>query len=130
MQPHRRSEAGETLIEVLVSILLLGAISAAYFFAFIAQTKASTSNKSLVTADSVTRQYAEYAKSAVRNQCNKTNAGSTVVVGYTSPNNYGVSTTPSPITCPDLSTAQPPVKITVTGPQTIKEVLYIQLRTP
>src|SRR5258708_32672919 len=62
-------QRGETLVEVLVAIVLLGAISSAYFLAASTQTRASSLNKELVQADAVSRSYAELAKAVVRIGC-------------------------------------------------------------
>ena len=59
-------QRGETLVEVLIAIVLIGAISSAYFLTASTQTRASSLNKELVQADAVARSYAELAKAEVR----------------------------------------------------------------
>ena len=64
-----KHQQGETLIEVLIAIVLVGAISSAYFATATTQTRATSMNKELVQADAVARGYAELAKAKVRGGC-------------------------------------------------------------
>ena len=63
------NQRGETLVEVLIAIVLIGAISSAYFLTASTQTRASSLNQELVQADAVGRSYAELAKADVRDGC-------------------------------------------------------------
>src|SRR5262245_58765397 len=88
----RDSDRGETLVEVLIAIVLIGVISSAYFVTASTQTRASSLNKELVQADAVARSYAELSKAAVRNGCT---AGAPLTIDTSSfPSGY-TATAPS-----------------------------------
>jgi prepilin-type N-terminal cleavage/methylation domain-containing protein len=113
-------ERGETLIEVLIAIVLIGAISSAYFLTASTQTRASALNKELVQADAVARSYAELAKAKVRDGCDGLPVGSHFTVDpSTFPPNYGTSTLDQQNNetelCPS-TTAPQLVQLTVTTP--------------
>ena len=98
------------MVEVLIAVVLIGAIASAYFATATTQTRASSSNRELVQADAVARGYAELAKADART-CT---AGSNVTVDTSTFSGY--STSPSGFTCP--ASGDPPVTInlTVTSP--------------
>jgi prepilin-type N-terminal cleavage/methylation domain-containing protein len=114
--PRFANERGETLVEVLIAIVLIGVISSAYFLTASAQTTSSSINKDLVQADAVARSYAELAKATVRNGCT---AGAPFTVDTsTFPAGYNPSTPssgPGQQICPTTTTPQE-IDLTVTTP--------------
>ncbi len=126
---QERDELGETLIEVLCSIILIGAIVAAYFTVYSSAASASTSTKNLATADTILRSYAEDVKAAVRNGCT---AGAALSVAYPPigqpalPTGFVASLSNSP-TCPSTTQVQK-VAITVTMPNGATRELDIDVR--
>ena len=127
---RRNSEYGETLLEVIVAIVLIGAIVGAYFVAFSTSSSASSTNKNLATADAILRSYAEDVKAVVRDGCT---AGAPLTVSYPQagqpalPSGFTASLTNSP-TCPTTTQVQK-VAITVTVPSASRE-LDIDVRSP
>ena len=131
MRTMRRGDAGETLIEVLISIVLVGAISSAYFFTATTQTKASASNRQLVQADAVARSYAELAKAAVRNGCTPDQLLSVDTSSF--PSGYSATTPtsgPGARLCPHSPTEPQVIDLTVTTPNNATRKLSFEVLTP
>jgi type II secretory pathway pseudopilin PulG len=133
MQKQAHNEAGESLVEVLISLVIIGIIVSAFFAAISTTSKATSTQRDTVKADAVLRDYAETAKQAVRDTCTSSNAGAPVTV--TLPPEQlpsGFSVTSTGLTCPSLTT--PPyvnkVDITATLPNGVPKVLSINVRTP
>ena len=63
-----RSEDGDTLIEVLLAIVVLGLASVALLMAFATSISASAEHRSLTTFDTVLRTASEEAISQIQNQ--------------------------------------------------------------
>ena len=77
----RNNETGDTLLEILLALVVIGLVVGAFMATFSTQGTASTAQRSLVTADGILRSYAEATKTAVRKQC--TTAGNNYTVNYT-----------------------------------------------
>jgi type II secretory pathway pseudopilin PulG len=139
MRPHDRDEVGETLIEVLISLVVIGVVVGAFFAAIATTSTASKSQRDLVTADAVLRAYAEATKNQVQdtgpNGCGHPNPTTFTVdfppSGYTIPTNFSVSSTPSLVNqpCPPVTSAQLE-QLTVTMPNGRTKSLDIEVRTP
>ncbi len=129
MQP--RNERGETLVEVVMAIVLMGAIVAGYFTAYSTAANASTSTKNLATADTILRSYAEVVKASVERGTGCT-AGAPLNVTYPQtgqpalPSGFTASLSNSP-TCPSTTQVQT-VAITVTMPNGSTRELDIDVR--
>jgi Tfp pilus assembly protein PilV len=126
MRNRQRDQRGETLVEICISLVLIGAIVSGFFAAYSTSVNASTSHRDLVTADTVLRDYAEVTKAAVRTDC--TTAGATYDVSYAPPSGFSVNDLTGQA-CPSTgSTAQ--VDLTVTMPNGHTKTLSIAVRTP
>jgi prepilin-type N-terminal cleavage/methylation domain-containing protein len=109
-------EWGETLIEVLIAVVLIGLISSAYFLTASSETRASSINKELVQADAVARSYAELAKATVRSNCPPGNNFAVDTSDTTAfPPTFQIGTNPSPLPCPS-TTAPQTIALTITTP--------------
>jgi type II secretory pathway pseudopilin PulG len=123
---HRHDEAGTSLIEIVIALVVLGGVVASLMAALVTSSTASNTHRDLVTADTVLRDYAEATKQAVRSSC--TADGATYDVSYTPPNRFTVNAlTAQP--CPSATTTQP-VHLTVTLPSGTTKDLDIRVRTP
>jgi len=130
--PVRRfaNQRGETLVEVLIAVVLIGAIASAYFATATTQTRASSLNRELVQADAVARSYVELSKAVVRNGC--TPGSPFTVDTSTFPNGYTPSTPtsgPHQQICP--TTTQPQIiDLTVTTPDNTAAHLSFEVLAP
>jgi prepilin-type N-terminal cleavage/methylation domain-containing protein len=133
MSFRRIDERGDTLLEVLIALVIIGLVVGAFFASFTTASAASTQQRNLVTADGILRNYAEAVKTAVRDSCNNF---ATYTPAYTSPDaTFVLSPDPTtPQTCPPVSgpLAQqvPTVHLSVTLPSGTTKSLDIAVRTP
>ena len=66
---NQGSESGETLLEIIMALVIIGLIVSAYFATFSTQGSGTAAQRNLVTADGLLRDSAEATKSAVRTDC-------------------------------------------------------------
>jgi Tfp pilus assembly protein PilV len=125
MSNRRREQRGETLVEICITLVLIGAIVGAFFAAYSTMVNASTSHRDLVTADTALRDYAEATKAAVRSDC--TAVGATYDVSYTPPSGFTVNSLTGQ-TCPSTDSTQQ-VDLSVTMPNGSTKTLTIAVRT-
>src|SRR4051794_11468339 len=83
MRAHTPNERGDTLIEILIAIALIGLMMGALYASITLGASGSNKHKHLATADRVLRNFAEAAKTAARSSC--TSSGARFTVGYTVP---------------------------------------------
>jgi prepilin-type N-terminal cleavage/methylation domain-containing protein len=135
---NQRSESGETLLEIIMALVIIGLIFSAYFFTFYNQGIGTTAQRNLVTADAVLRDYAEATKQAVRDKPCTGDPTVVFTVGYTPPALSGInviatmpaSSNPPNLTCPSLNNVNE-VDIDATLPNgTTHEQMKIDVRTP
>jgi type II secretory pathway pseudopilin PulG len=137
MKPTRAGESGESLVEILIALVIIGLVVSAYFATFWTSSTGSTTHRSLVTADAVLRDYAEAIKRAVRDPDPTPGAGcgapssTTFTVTYTQLAGFPVSSNPAVIAqpCPPPATVQHEV-LTVTLPSGMQRSMTIEVRTP
>ena len=126
---RRRGEAGETLVEILIAIVIMGLVTGAIFATYATASTGSKAERDLVTADAVLRNYAEAAEQAVRTTCTSANSGSAFAVAYAPPTGFGVSVGAGQLKCPAV-TSVGVVDIAVTLPSGSKRTLSVDVRTP
>ena len=134
MRTHRGDEAGESLLEIVIALVIIGLVVGAFFATYATQGTGSTQHRALVTADAVLRDYAEATKSAVRTQCQ--NGTTTYTVAF-APGRAGFSVDPLVgQTCPPTGTSSaasqpwPPVLLTVHLPNSQVKSLSVVVRSP
>ena len=134
MQERAHNERGETLVEVLISLIVMGIVFSAFFTAIQATSNATATQRYVVRADAVLRDSAELTKSAVRQACSSESPGSTYTVHYSSLAGGGVTPPPDILNepCPPVTgpSATPTVPLTVTFPGPHTKSLDIAVRTP
>jgi prepilin-type N-terminal cleavage/methylation domain-containing protein len=129
-------QRGETLVEILITIVVIGIVGSAAFYAISVGATNSKSHRDFVTADAILRNYAEAAKQAALNQCtNPTGQPLTITYPGTVPNNFMVSATGpgpgfGPPACPSSLSTVSEIDITATLPDTTTRVLKIDVRAP
>ncbi len=121
-----RGEAGDSLVEIVFAIVLIGIVAAGFFTAVMTSATASKAHREVTTADEVLRNYAEAAVQSARDTPADAGASGTAIpIDYVPPAGYQVSATG--LTCPDAGSAQL-VHITATTPVGVAKNLYIDVR--
>jgi prepilin-type N-terminal cleavage/methylation domain-containing protein len=123
---RRRTERGDTLIEIIIALVIIGGVVSAFFAAYGTSATASSAHRDLVTADAVIRGYAEETKDAVRSCV----AGGEYTVMYAP--REGFSVDPAPGTARPCPPPESPERIllTITLPNGQERELEIVVRTP
>jgi type II secretory pathway pseudopilin PulG len=134
MTPHRYHETGDTLVEILITIVVIGITAIASFYAISVGATSSKSHRDAVLADTALRNYAEATKQAARDlPCTSSNPGASfggnVAADYTSPSAGFPLPTATGLTCPPVNGVGQ-VHITVTLPDGTTKILDVDVRTP
>lgn len=139
MSGHRDNERGDTLVEILLAIVLIGLMMGVLFASITMAATGSNNHKNLATADALLRNYAEAAKTAVRDPnsgCGKAIPTTFSVPLPTAPAGFSVSSNPNlsnPQNCPSKTTGTGvlPVQLFVNVPNiSAPKELDVGLRTP
>jgi len=117
------NQRGETLVEIIIAIVLMGLISSAFVIVISTNSTASAEHRNLVTADALLRRSAEATKAAARAQC----PGHAGTGTFTA--SYPASVTHTALNCPDLDEVSQ-VDLTATLPNGTPRVLSVDVRTP
>lgn len=120
-----RGDVGETLVEIMLTIVIIGLTVTALLSGLATISNAGTAQRNGVRADVVLRDYAETTKAATQ-VCV---ASATYSVNYVPPAGFTVSSSPSSNVCPAPGTPQQ-ITLTVNGPQGLHETMQIKVRTP
>jgi Tfp pilus assembly protein PilV len=124
----RRTQAGDSLIEIVIAVVVIGAVVSALLTAIVTNENGTTSHRELVTADNVLRNFAEKIKSDVRRDCSA--AGIVWTSTYTQRTGYPTNALSNATrTCPALDSTQQ-IDLTVTTPGAVAKHLSIVVRTP
>jgi prepilin-type N-terminal cleavage/methylation domain-containing protein len=143
---RRDRERGDTLVEILLTIVVIGIVASSAFYAISVGATNSRSHREFVTADHVLRNAAEETKAAVRASC--TSAGATYSVAYSTlpapdpaqdwhqyyevDRNFTLPADAVNRACPTSSgaDASPTVTLSVTLPSGTQESLSVVVRAP
>ena len=125
---ERLNQRGDSLIEIIIAILVIGGIVSAIVAAISTSENGSSAHRELVTADTVIRNYAEAVKTAVRTSCPPSGGTWTATYPPPIPNGYTVNALSSQ-TCPTV-TASATVAVQVTLPNGTTRSMYVVVRTP
>lgn len=121
-----RRDIGETLVEIMLTIVIIGLTVGALLSALGTVGKAANSQRISVSADYVMRGYAEATKLGAQS-CT---VGGTFIVTYSAPAGFtpsGVSATGN--TCPPVATPKL-LQLKVIGPLGLQETMDIKVSTP
>jgi type II secretory pathway pseudopilin PulG len=123
---RERRDVGETLIEIVLAILIVGFTVTALLASLATTGNAANAQRRSVQADAVMRNYAEVIKAAAQHCAVGVDDFSSFIAGYTQVINFHVVA--SPTTCPAGTTAQK-VTLTIDSPGSYKP-MEIKVRTP
>lgn len=128
----RYGDRGDTLIEILMAVVLIGVTFSAFAIALATGSTSSTAHRDLVTADALLRDYAEGAKAAARAQCpastTYTTTTTSIPSGFSVANGNGFTGTNG--VCPTATATVQEADFTVTLPGGTQRSLAINVRTP
>ena len=127
----RLGDRGDTLIEILLAVVVIGAVFSAFFVAISTGSSAAAAHRNYVTADAILRDYAEAAKSAARADCGTSTTYTTTTTtrpGFTVANGAGFSGTDG--VCPADTSSVQKASFTVTLPGGATRSIEIDVRTP
>ncbi|MGZ6949652.1 MAG: type IV pilus modification PilV family protein [Ilumatobacteraceae bacterium] len=124
---NARRDIGETLIEVLLTIVIISVTITALVASLATAANAGTAQRNSVRIDVVLRSYAEATKSAVQGCV----VGGTYTVTYQPPAGFTAGGVPAGSACPPITGTQPPpLQLTVTGPSGSHATMQLRVRTP
>lgn len=120
-----RRDVGETLIEIMFTIVIVGLSAGALLSSLATVGRAGNSQRIGVIADVALRGYAEAIKAGAQ-VCT---AGATYTVSYSAPVGFTSSVQPSGNSCPPVDSPQL-LTLTVAGPLGVEETMQIKVGTP
>lgn len=120
-----RRDTGETLVEIVLTVVIIGVAVTALISALATTATASTTNRSTVDADTIMRNFAE----AIKDTAFGCVEGAPIVVDYTPPDGFGATITPVNALCPAV-TATTRLTLDVDGPSGVHQRMEIVVRTP
>ena len=120
-----RGDVGETLIEIVLTIVIVGVTATALLASLATAGNAGNAQRASVQADVVLRNYAEATKAGVQ-QCIP---NATYTVNYVPPTGFSTSVVPAGSICPALAAPQL-LTLNVTGPRGLHESMQIKVSSP
>ena len=122
---RNRSDSGETLVEIVITIFIVSIAVAALIASLGSAAGSAKAHKDNVVTDTVMRNYAEATKRAAES-CT---VGANYTVVYAPPSGFSVSGSGTGTACPAV-TATKQLTLSVTGPASVTKTMQIKLRTP
>jgi hypothetical protein len=120
-----RRDIGETLIEILLTMVIIGLTVTALLASLTTAGNAGIAQRNSVKADVVMRNYAEATKAAVQGCV----VGGTYTVVYPVPLPAGFAVGGAGTVCPSVAAPQL-LTLTVTGPSGLHATMQIKVATP
>ena len=130
-QSKRRSDAGETLLEVLIAMIIFGGAISALLAGIATVALGSASHRTEASANALLRSYSEAVKRSARDTyrpCPLTTTYPIDTADYVKPT--GWATPVNTVTCSGADVGVQQVRITVTAPKGEQQKLEIWVRKP
>jgi type II secretory pathway pseudopilin PulG len=125
MMMNGRRDVGETLIEILLTIVIISLTITALVSSLATVANAGTTQRSSVKVDVVLRNYAEANKVAAQSCV----VGGNYTVTFSAPTGYTATVSPADTACPGV-TAPKLLQLTVDGPSGAHATMQLRVRTP
>lgn len=122
---HERRDAGESLIEILLTVVITGLTITALVSSLGTAGNAGNAQRGSVNVDIVMRNFAEATKAAAHDCV----VGAALDIDFDPPSGYTVASEPSDPVCPDVMATQL-VELAVTGLQGMSQTMDVKVRTP
>jgi type II secretory pathway pseudopilin PulG len=123
-----RSDVGETLIEIVLAIFIIGLTVTALLAGLATAGNAGNFQRISVQADTYIRNYADATKAAVQQWC--VDGATAYTVTYQAPVASGFQLTGAGSACPTTIAIAKPLTLNVTGPRGFLESVDIKVRIP
>ena len=118
-------DVGESLLEIVITVMIVAVTVTALVAGLGSAASAGNAHRVGVQADTVMRNYAEAAKSAVR-ACRD---GAEWKPDYSPPDGFEVSMSPEDTSCPSVKESRR-LELSVVSPNGTRDVMTIVVRTP
>src|SRR3954469_14081973 len=126
MRRRGADEAGDSLIEIVFALVIIGAVIGAFVASFSTGATASSAHRNNVTADVVLRNYAEATKTAASSTCTP-DAPLTITYPQSLPAGFSISS--PPVKCPQKNSVTE-VNLSVSEPNGQTRSMSVEVRTP
>ena len=125
-----RDDAGESLVEIVVALVLIGLVVSALMAGLATAARASKSQRDLVLMDTVMRSYAEAIKHQVRADCYPPDTPGLAynLISYTPPAGIAIAQSPVIQSCPTTA-ANRTLNLSVTN-GSLQRTMSIEIRKP
>ncbi len=120
-----RRDSGESLLEIVITVMIVAVTVTALVAGLGSAASAGNAHRVGVQADTVMRNYAEAAKSAVR-ACRD---GAEWKPDYSPPDGFEVSMSPEDTSCPSVKESRR-LELSVVSPSGTRDVMTIVVRSP
>jgi Tfp pilus assembly protein PilV len=121
---RERRDAGETLVEIVITVLIIGISVGALVSGLATTSSVGRAQRDSVHLDQVLRNYAEATRSALSGCAEHAD----YAVEFAAPSGYAVAASPAGTSCPPAASPQL-VTLTVSGPGG-QQTTQLILRTP
>lgn len=120
-----RKDVGETLVEVMLTIVIVGLTITALLSSLATAGNAGNAQRNSVRADYVLRNYAEAIKAGAQTCI----PSATYTVAYVPPTGYATTVSPTGNVCPPVDAPQL-LRLTVTGSLGLQAFMQIKVSSP
>ena len=124
-RPGSGRDRGESLLEIVITVMIVAVTVTALVAGLGSAASAGNAHRVGVQADTVMRNYAEAAKSAVRSCAD----GVEWKPDYSPPDGFEVSMSPEDTSCPSVKESRR-LELSVVSPSGTRDVMTIVVRTP
>lgn len=118
-------DVGETLVEVVMTVVIIGIAVTALISGLATTAAASTTNRVTADADTVMRNLAE----AIKDASTTCVAGAPLALAFSAPSGFTTTVGPSDPLCPPVNDTQK-LTLHVTGPSNVNQTMQVVVRTP
>ncbi|MGD9999213.1 MAG: hypothetical protein AB7U39_20015 [Ilumatobacteraceae bacterium] len=120
-----RRDAGETLVVIALTVVIIGVAVTALVSGLATTATAGNTNRNLLVADATMRNFAE----AIKQGADDCTVGAPLAFSATPPTGFTTTVDPATPTCPAPTTTDT-LTLTVNGPDGLRQTMQLVVRTP